>query len=654
MRAATCLVLGSMSLACAEPNPEAEPTPLPELPPELCTTPLAVDEPLCNAALADGPWSISHRTGYAQGSSPAPGPTPESSFTVDRLAVAGIPVILSLSPADADGGRSVWASVQGLEPSIAKLDAHSFAIIDLYVPSERESEPPVVPLGVTGAYTLVDAEGRFVVAQARFVSFFADAQPGDRRSDIVLLGRVFPPASWFCSPDDLIVGLGMAYDGSLVVVTEQGNVVVARAGPDGFDEDASVVRSINAELCGDAPPVDELEIVSNNLAIDEHGGIFVVSSGAMYRFDWTGSELSLAWRASYEAEGSTSPIRLGPGSGSTPSLMGTALDDDRFVVITDGQELMHLVLMWADEIPADWQALPGKDPRIACEIPIRFGDADATSSVSEQSVLVRGHAAVVVNNLVSDPTIVDSFAALQNIITALESGQPDKAPRGIERVDWDPEARSCASVWANPELSVPNGIPTMSSATGLIYAIGKRDGAWGVEGIDFATGSSRLWAPSPTVCDKDLSPFGPLAMVPALVAAFEADPQACENSVYAATTLGPDGAIYTGTLGGVTRYQPDVSGMASAELQAEAGVAQVLDLVARAERASAGAAGLAQLELMQRAALQLLAVDELDGLDAALARALAEALAGIAAALSVEDEAERSEALERVRAALEG
>ena len=64
-----------------------------------------------------------------------------------------------------------------------------------------------------------------------------------------------------------------------------------------------------------------------------------------------------------------SPIRLGPGSGSTPSLMGTKADDDRFVVITDGQALMHLVLFWRDEVPDDWEPIaPGKDPRIACEI----------------------------------------------------------------------------------------------------------------------------------------------------------------------------------------------------------------------------------------------------------------------------------------------
>ena len=79
--------------------------------------------------------------------------------------------------------------------------------------------------------------------------------------------------------------------------------------------------------------------------------------------------------------------------------MGTDPGDDRFVVITDGQRLMNLVLMWRDEIPVDWRPdRPGKDRRIACEVPVRFGDPNATESLDEQSVLVRGYASILVNN----------------------------------------------------------------------------------------------------------------------------------------------------------------------------------------------------------------------------------------------------------------
>ena len=139
--------------------------------------------------------------------------------------------------------------------------------------------------------------------------------------------------------------------------------------------------------------------------------------------------------------------------------------------ITDGQNLMNLVLFWRDDIPADWEPIaPGKDRRIACEIPIRFGVPDVTESCSEQSVAVRGYSAVVVNDLLRDPTINEPsespFAAIaQNLVSALEGGIPAKAPIGFERVDWDPESQTCASIWANTTVSVPNGIPSISEAS---------------------------------------------------------------------------------------------------------------------------------------------------------------------------------------------
>ena len=77
---------------------------------------------------------------------------------------------------------------------------------------------------------------------------------------------------------------------------------------------------------------------------------------------------------------------------------------------------------------------------------------------------------------------------------------------------------------------MPNGIPSMSAATNLVYGIGQHSGTWGLEGLDFATGASRLWVPT--------------------------TPLPSENSFYAATEIGPDGAIWTGTFGGITIYRP--------------------------------------------------------------------------------------------------
>lgn len=46
-------------------------------------------------------------------------------------------------------------------------------------------------------------------------------------------------------------------------------------------------------------------------------------------------------------------IKLGYGTGATPTLMGFGNDEDKLVVITDGAKRMKLVAFWRDAIPAD-------------------------------------------------------------------------------------------------------------------------------------------------------------------------------------------------------------------------------------------------------------------------------------------------------------
>ena len=276
---------------------------------------------------------------------------------------------------------------------------------------------------------------------------------------------------------------------------------------------------------------DELERISNSIAIDERGGIYAVTSEAMHKLAWDGSTLVRKWRTPYRTGGAAGGARVGEGSGSTPALMGTPEARDRFVVITDGQKLMHLVLLWRDRVPRDWQPIaPGRDPRIACEVPVRFGDPQATDSVSEQSVLVRGYASVVVNNHLRLDQVFAQLPPQAQLYTNLAAQDPTEAPYGVERIDWDPRTRTCSSRWANRDVSIPNGVPTMSSATGLVYGIGQRQGVWGLEGLDFATGERRLWHPT--------------------------SPEPTENSFFAAAEIGPDGALYSGTFLGITIFRP--------------------------------------------------------------------------------------------------
>ena len=58
--------------------------------------------------------------------------------------------------------------------------------------------------------------------------------------------------------------------------------------------------------------------------------------------------------------GPTAPsIKMGNGTGSTPTLMGFGDDEDHLVVITDGAKRMKIVAFWRDNIPADAKEVAG-------------------------------------------------------------------------------------------------------------------------------------------------------------------------------------------------------------------------------------------------------------------------------------------------------
>ena len=112
--------------------------------------------------------------------------------------------------------------------------------------------------------------------------------------------------------------------------------------------------------------------------------------------------------------------------------------------------------------------------------------------------------------------------------TIYRSNHPDVAPYGVEKFRWNQQDRQLQSVWANPEISCPNGIPTMSEATGLLYCIGQRDGNWTLEGVDWDSGESVFHRPL-TRSSKS-------------------------NSFYSATEIGMNGNIFTGTFGGMLKF----------------------------------------------------------------------------------------------------
>ena len=269
------------------------------------------------------------------------------------------------------------------ERAVFKVDHETGKLVDLYIPSEREpNPPPVLAGGISGSYNILDSEGRFIVPRQRSIDVYADSKEGKkgsrkrRLSPIRLAKRFFPPESTFCRADDRFAGATMTYDGKIAFVTEQGMVGTIPRKPANMTAEKIRVISINGSRCSDSSvPAEELEQISNNIAVDEKGGIYVVTSDRMRKVKWMKgkSELALRWSAPYESERGTGGIRLGEGSGATPSLMGTATNKDHLVVITEGHPVMKVAMFWRDGIPKGWKGLgPGTDRRLACTKPIRW------------------------------------------------------------------------------------------------------------------------------------------------------------------------------------------------------------------------------------------------------------------------------------------
>lgn len=470
------------------------------------------NEPPPNPFLADSPWPMSHRNPYCQASSPYMGPQrvmPSDNF--DLQPGWGGLITKCFSSPYRDGRRVIWGN--NMMFLFKALDTgDSIDMIDMKYKENWAFFD--VDSALSGAYTLLDKDGIFYVPGINKIKAYSDEVPGDPESDIKLVRTFELPAEMIRKKGERIVGFNMTYEGMLVIATSGGLVCAVSC---------SFQKTSYLQLSKD-------EEISNSIACDENGGIYIVTSKKMHRVQWTGKELTLdekagAWTADYETGAAVEGVRLGEGSGATPTLMGVG-KQDRFVVITDGQKLMHLVLFWRDRIPADWKQISGtKDRRIAAQVPVTFGDPEAKESLSEQSVCVRGYGAVVVNNQLKVKTTI-------RMLGIILSGISSYAPYGIEKFQWDPGTRKLQSAWVNKKISMPNGIPAMSAATNLIYNVGIRDGDWTFEAVDWYTGE-RVF--SFYIGDSLLNWY---------------------NSAYAATEIGPGGRLYSGTMMGLMRINP--------------------------------------------------------------------------------------------------
>lgn len=334
---------------------------------------------------------------------------------------------------------------------------------------------------ISSVYTVLDVDNTYYIADKDGrITAYADEDSADPDSPIILKASFQLPEV----VTGLTVGMNMTFDGWLIVPTEHGYVVAISRDL----EEYRVVRIRHAEGAEEkATRSTGYGWVRNAVAIDDEGGIYIASQEHMHKLVWTGDRLSTdpkdgAWTARY-LNG------WGHGSGATPSLMGFG-EEDRFVVITDGEPLMNVVLFWRDAIPDGWQKLhDSPDRRIAGMLPADMGDPDLLEIQSEQSVVVAGYGALVVNNVPrSVPWYLPSRA--QSLLISYLGSSPVYQPFGVQKFEWDKTSRRLREAWVNRNVSSPSCVPIVSYPSDRVYLIGARENRWTLEALEWSDGRS--------------------------------------------------------------------------------------------------------------------------------------------------------------------
>ncbi|HEX2231892.1 MAG TPA: hypothetical protein VHG69_00825 [Thermoleophilaceae bacterium] len=265
-----------------------------------------------------------------------------------------------------------------------------------------------------------------------------------------------------------------------------------------FISTRGVVGTIEPDS-GTVRPHDLKEDISNSFAVDDEGGVYVVTQKALYRFDAApdGSP-SVTWREEYRNSGIAKPGQVHAGSGTTPTVMESGR-----VAIADNADPMNVVVYR--------RARSVTGSRVVCTQPVFEEGASAT----DQSLIAARNSIVVENNYGhGNPMSVNDGRT---------------TTPGLERVDIVRNGRGCRKVWHSDEIA-PSVVPKLSVETGLVYTYTKPardDGtdAWYLTALDFCTGATRY---------KRLAGTG-----------------LGYNNNFAPVTLGPDGTAYVGALGGL-------------------------------------------------------------------------------------------------------
>ncbi len=272
------------------------------------------------------------------------------------------------------------------------------------------------------------------------------------------------------------------------------------------------------------------EGISNSFAVDESGGVYVVSDKALYRFDANSNGgPRVSWRVVYPNSGIHKPGQSDAGSGTTPTLMGKS-----WVAITDNADPMDVVvyrraIKLRGRKRAKKRARPAgrrkakAKARIVCAAPVFAPGAGST----DNSLIGTSRSLVAENNYgytISGANLAGTISSPG--LTRIDVVKKKRAKKGRHRRK---ERFRCRTAWTSDERA-PSVVPKLSLANGLVYTYTRAprsDGlnAWYLTALDYRSGRTVYRRLAGTG-------FG-------------------FNNNYAPVTLGPDGTAYVGVLGGL-------------------------------------------------------------------------------------------------------
>ena len=258
------------------------------------------------------------------------------------------------------------------------------------------------------------------------------------------------------------------------------------------------------------------EKIANSFAVEDTGGVYIVSDAALYRLTaGAGGVPTTVWRKPYANSGVQKPGQSSAGSGTTPTLMGAGL-----VAITDNADPMNVLVYRRGVGRAD---LPAAG--------LREGRERHRPVADRHRPLARGREQLRLLRPARDPGRQDDLARAR----ARRPRRRRRLPHGLALG----RARAVGGAEAvgpqRARLHVHQG-PAAPNAD-----------AWYLTALDFASGRTVY---------KRLGGEG-LGF----------------NNNYAPVTLGPDGTAYVGTLGGLVALRdktpPPGAGPASGGKQAK-------------------------------------------------------------------------------------